>query len=752
MTGARIALGTPAYMSPEQCRDAAAVDHRADIYSLGCTLYVLVTGRPPFEGTTAVELMTKHAYEPLVPPEHIVARVPKEVSAVIQRMMAKNADDRFQSMSEVIRTLEAWLGIQHAGTFCPHEEQISRLEGYVHQFNHAQTAVLRRRILTGFFAGVALTALMIAFFGKLVWAFGLIGLVVQAALAYFVLDGVARRGHLFARARQFVIGVVLGGLGGRRGEPRAVLHPARDAERVLDLGRVRTHRNRPGVRAALRPRPAGRGRTAASGRCMRAVAPPPPVAGAGRGGVAAVRREVRGPRLGSVLRGAVRVRGQARRAGRSAPRRCGRRAREVRVVARAADRGNGPHRERPPRGPRAETAPVDRAAQLLAAGVAPEAADNKAKAAADAMVQAAGQIREAEEQRARVGNANPVAALPVNVHQAVAAAEENPFAFVSNPKRDPFGRFVNLFVGPLVRAILAAVLFAACGLWVHQNGLISGELQAQATKAVQSEDFSVLQQAATRDLSKPTKPLVLAGVPPIATAWVDGWNVGAAGLLLLASLFFRGNVMSVFALLGCAVAAVGHQYGIRTVEPFRAEHVALMLGSVLALVGFRAGADPLRGNDECLSNDQGKIAEFFFRHWRGIRHFLGRLFRPARTSRIIFPAPIPPVPHPRGFHHAEVIRVRHRGGGVRSTVCVPGRSTGQEARCRTRQGEVEGRDRSAIRPDQPEGRGRDAEARRREGRRDGVRPRLRRRADRHHGRQGLQGEERASASTSTRSV
>src|SRR5262249_13642219 len=154
--------GTPAYMSPEQCRDAATVDHRADIYSLGCTLYVLVTGRPPFEGTTAVELMTKHAYDPLVPPEQIVARVPKEGSAIIQRMMAKSADDRFQSMGEVIRTLEAWLGVQHAGTFCPQEEQINRLEGYVHQFNAAPTAVLRRRLLTGFFVAIALTAVLIA--------------------------------------------------------------------------------------------------------------------------------------------------------------------------------------------------------------------------------------------------------------------------------------------------------------------------------------------------------------------------------------------------------------------------------------------------------------------------------------------------------------------------------------------------------------------------------------------------------------
>ena len=51
---------------------------------------------------------------------------------------------------------------------------------------------------------------LIAFFGKLVWAFGLVGLVVQAGLAYFVLDGIARRGHLFARTRQFVFGLSWG--------------------------------------------------------------------------------------------------------------------------------------------------------------------------------------------------------------------------------------------------------------------------------------------------------------------------------------------------------------------------------------------------------------------------------------------------------------------------------------------------------------------------------------------------------------
>ena len=207
MTGVRIALGTPAYMSPEQCRDAATVDNRADVYSLGCTLYVLVTGRPPFDGTTAVELMSKHAYEPIVPPEQIVSRVPKAVSAVIQRMMAKDADDRYQDMAEVVRTLEAWLGVHHTGTFSPQEEQISRLEGAVFQFNTCGPAVLRGRLISFFFGSVALAAVLLAFFGKLGWAFGVFGLAAQASLAYFVLDGAARRGHLFGTARRFVGGM-----------------------------------------------------------------------------------------------------------------------------------------------------------------------------------------------------------------------------------------------------------------------------------------------------------------------------------------------------------------------------------------------------------------------------------------------------------------------------------------------------------------------------------------------------------------
>lgn len=586
MTGAKIALGTPAYMSPEQCRDAAAVDHRADIYSLGCTLYVLVTGRPPFDGTTAMELMSKHAYDPLVPPEQIVSRVPKEVSAVIQRMMEKNAEDRFQTMDEVIRTLETWLGVSHAGNFSPREEQITQLEGFVTQFNSAPAAVLRGRVLKGFFAVAAIAALLLTFFNRPAWAFGLVGLVVQASLAYFVIDGIASRGFLFARTRQFVFGLSWGdwavGAAGLAlfgvllamldqfwiwaGFGIAGIMLAFALRYVLDR-RVERQR-RPQIDASERLLRRLRMQGLDEEEICQFVAK---FAGRYweeffeamfgyeaklntralllRGGSAGV-REKHGAWREPIIALMDRIE-QGRKA-----------AREQRLLL-AVERAN-----------------------LLAAGETPQAADDRAKATAEAMVKAAVQVREAEEKRAKVTNSAAAVAPPVNVRMTVAAAEQNPFVPPA-PRPDLIGPLLKLFVGPHVRAVAAVILLGGCALWVHQNGLMPGA--AVQHQAVENRDLTAIQDSAAETLRKPTTPLEIAGVPSFATHWVDSWNTGVAGLLMLASLFYRGNVMSIFALLGAAVVAVGHQYGIRSVDPIRADHVGLMLGSGLALLGFRFG-------------------------------------------------------------------------------------------------------------------------------------------------------------------
>lgn len=101
------AYGTPYYISPEQIRGDINIDGRADIYALGATFYHMVTGKVPFDGTTPSAVMHKHLKEPLVPPDHINPALSAGVGEIIEAMMAKNADDRFPSMNELINDLEA---------------------------------------------------------------------------------------------------------------------------------------------------------------------------------------------------------------------------------------------------------------------------------------------------------------------------------------------------------------------------------------------------------------------------------------------------------------------------------------------------------------------------------------------------------------------------------------------------------------------------------------------------------------------
>ena len=98
--------GTPNYISPEQAAGKAKIDHRSDIYSLGATLYRMVSGRPPFEGKIAYEIARKHITETPKPLCEIAPGVSAEFAAVIEKMMAKRLQDRYQSMAEARRDME----------------------------------------------------------------------------------------------------------------------------------------------------------------------------------------------------------------------------------------------------------------------------------------------------------------------------------------------------------------------------------------------------------------------------------------------------------------------------------------------------------------------------------------------------------------------------------------------------------------------------------------------------------------------
>ena len=101
------AFGTPYYISPEQIRGEVDIDFRADIYSLGATLYHTVTGRVPFEAPTPAAVMHKHLKEPLIPPDHVNTELSTGVGEIVEVMMAKDRDHRYSSTGDLLVDLEA---------------------------------------------------------------------------------------------------------------------------------------------------------------------------------------------------------------------------------------------------------------------------------------------------------------------------------------------------------------------------------------------------------------------------------------------------------------------------------------------------------------------------------------------------------------------------------------------------------------------------------------------------------------------
>jgi serine/threonine protein kinase len=94
-------VGTPAYMSPEQCRGAREVDTRSDIYALGCVLARLVTGRLPFVRSGMGELISAHMNDAPARPSDVAPGLPTEIDDIVLRCLAKSPDDRFQTMLEL---------------------------------------------------------------------------------------------------------------------------------------------------------------------------------------------------------------------------------------------------------------------------------------------------------------------------------------------------------------------------------------------------------------------------------------------------------------------------------------------------------------------------------------------------------------------------------------------------------------------------------------------------------------------------
>lgn len=107
ITQTGIACGTPLYFSPEQAKGSPKLDIRSDIYSLGITLYHLLNGVPPYTGESAYVIFQKHVHEPLPPFREFDPPVPDSVFRLLQKMTAKDPNQRFSSCTEMMAALEA---------------------------------------------------------------------------------------------------------------------------------------------------------------------------------------------------------------------------------------------------------------------------------------------------------------------------------------------------------------------------------------------------------------------------------------------------------------------------------------------------------------------------------------------------------------------------------------------------------------------------------------------------------------------
>jgi formylglycine-generating enzyme required for sulfatase activity len=122
LTNPGLVIGTATYMAPEQAR-GKSVDARTDLYATGVVLYEMVTGQVPFEASTPMALLAKHAYEPPPPPRSIIPSLPPEVEAVLLRALEKDPDARYQTAAEMAADCaQAAIRIKRSGT-----AQITRL-------------------------------------------------------------------------------------------------------------------------------------------------------------------------------------------------------------------------------------------------------------------------------------------------------------------------------------------------------------------------------------------------------------------------------------------------------------------------------------------------------------------------------------------------------------------------------------------------------------------------------------------------
>lgn len=605
-------MGTPAYMSPEQVRDAGKVDHRADIYSLGCTLYDLITGRPPFSGRTAVEVMTKHQKEPIVPPEKIVANLPKRLSEIVQRMTAKTPESRYQSMTDVVKELEDFLGIEHGGGFGGirgSQDHISIVTMAVEKFNGSSFAALRRNLILAFFViGLLAIGLGIVLFKP--WLIGgSIAFMLFTPLTYQLVVGVRQKTTLFIRTRQFLLGLRISDcLTAAGGLVITVLLLFLLGQLWLWLGVIAAaivlgvvfHVGVDGVVAAEREEP-----LLEAERLIREMR----VKGVDEDGIRGFIAKFSGHRWEEFYEAlfGYDAKMQARRLFGKGDR--GKDRKRFAIwrdwIIAALDRRL---EERKTERERALLARIEREA-FEAKGLEGHAAARQANLAAAAVVTGARNIRKQSQSMRLAETLAPTAAPATTFTRLDWVDSDAPHVSESLEGWERQGYLKRRFGGPLdillgrrVRFLLAALILLGAAQWIRINGTEAmGKSFSQVTQTLAEAPTQIKDKLDTAidkgappktETSGPSeeettslKPLDIPGVPQWICDAVGSWNGVLAGVLLLLSVVIYGHTMSVGVILGAAIILFGNRYTLPVVGDVR-HWMSAAAGGGLALLAM----------------------------------------------------------------------------------------------------------------------------------------------------------------------
>lgn len=566
VTGAGSTLGTPAYMSPEQADDATSVDHRADIYSLGCTFYALLTGKPPFANRSAVEILSKIKTEPIARVDTVVKDVPSQLVGIVEKMTAKLPDDRYASLNEVIIELEQYL---ESGTAAP-RERADKLQQLANELQQAPAAKLRTLvppILLGMLAFGMLIGLIFSFRFSLFCAMCLVLVPVLTTLLGSILGEAS---PITQRVRSLlmqssisdwvtwavgsIVLLVVVWVTGLFGWALAafLISAAIAAGYTFGITLSHTRQKRPIVDQA------------------REIVRDMRLQGMDESGIAAFVSEFAGKHWAALLeslmgyeavrtqRAAATARGQKLARGWLSSMRDA-------LVDRLDARLNAKRELREQR----VLAKVE-AASLQASGVSKKDAEQQASAMAASLVTAASETRQLVEQAATT---KPDAAKRDRIKQMLATARSGkPQTKLAKASRAT-GKLFDQLLGGKLRFAIGAILLVGCAMWANQNKLFDKEKLTQVGSALQSSAETLTKsggdldegKAAAAKVSKQvgnvigkTKPLDL----PLVGAFFSSFAPGIMGLLIVVSSLVGSWRLSIVAVLAAAITLLSPQLGV----------------------------------------------------------------------------------------------------------------------------------------------------------------------------------------------